>query len=126
MCYQKGSENADIRSAHNNDKALLNHDNGFEKGQDMDKRAKGESNLCEPEEGEKYQHAKTGNEISKIQYSGHTEARLLDGLGARESGGFPTSGTLTLKIDWRPKGKGGTSSPMPCTKCHELLCAAKA
>lgn len=115
-CYQKGSGTADQRTAHNSQKALANADNGFEPGQDADKRKTGESNLCE---GSEHKHDTPYN-----QKSAHTEARLLDGLGKRE-GGFPTSGTLTLKIDWRPNGEAGGSSPMPCRSCHKILCAAK-
>jgi len=112
-CYQNGST-SDVRTAHNSQKALANEDHGLEPGQEADKRKTGESNLCE---GSEHKHDTPYN-----QKSAHTEARLLDGLG---KGGFPTSGTLTLKIDWRPNGKEGASSPMPCRSCHKILCAAK-
>lgn len=111
MCYSKQSDI--ITSAHNSQKALANDDNGFVSGQDASKRKTGESNLCTK--------AKHTHDPPYNQKSAHTEARLLDELG---KGGFPTGGTLTLKIDWRPTGGGGASSPMPCRSCHKLLCAA--
>jgi hypothetical protein len=114
MCFTAHSDR--MTSAHNSQKALANADNGFVSGQDAAKRKTGESNLC-PEAEHKH-------DPPHDQKSAHTEARLLDDLGKRE-GGFPTSGALTLKIDWRPNGKGGKSSPMPCPSCHKLLCAAK-
>lgn len=114
MCFSNGSDN--ITSAHNSQKALANADNGFVTGQDAAKRKAGESNLC-PDAQHKH-------DTPHNQKSAHTEARLLDDLGRRE-GGFPTSGSLTLKIDWRPNGESGDSSPMPCRSCHKLLCAAR-
>lgn len=113
MCYQNGST-SDVRTAHNSQKALANDDNGLETGQDADKRKTGESNLC-PE-------AEHTHDTPYNQKSAHTEARLLDGLGKN---GFPTGGTLTLNIDWKPTGESGISSPMPCRSCHKLLCAAR-
>ena len=114
MCFQPPGGGTKVTSAHNSQKALANTDNGFVEGQDMAKRETGESNLC-PEAN--HTHA-----TPYKQKSGHTEARLLDERGKQ---GFPPGSTLTLKIDWRPSGKGGDSSPMPCTDCHKLLCAAK-
>lgn len=116
-CFQQGSGKADFRTAHNSQKALEVKDNGLEKGGKPSDRAAGRSKLCK--------EAKHKHDVPYTQKSGHTEARLLAALSNR-AGGFPTSGTLTLKIDWRPKSKNGKSSPMPCQSCHKLLCAAAA
>ena len=43
MCFQEGSGTPDVRTAHNNQKALANDDNGFVPGQDAEKRDTGES-----------------------------------------------------------------------------------
>lgn len=100
-------------SAHNNQKALASDKNGFVAGQDADKRATGESNLCPEAE---HEHAKPYK-----QKSGHAEARLFDDLGKK---GITPGANVTLKIDWRPTGEGGKTRPMPCPSCLKLMCAA--
>ncbi len=114
MCF-KGPKTQILKTAHNSAKALAVRDNGLEKGGAPGDRKAGRSKLCKKA---KHKHAPPYN-----QKSGHTEARLLAAL-SREPGGFPKSGTLTLKIDWKAKSKKGKSSPMPCKSCHKLLCAA--
>lgn len=116
MCFKQGSGAPDVRIAHNSQKAL-EFDKGLEKGGTTSDREKGRSKLCKK--------AKHKHKAPYKQYSGHTEARLLAGL-SKGTGAFPTSGTLTLKIDWRSGSKNGKSSPMPCTSCHKLLCGAVA
>jgi hypothetical protein len=116
MCFESGSGARDVRTAHSNNKALNFMKKDLEKGGANSDRKGGKSKLCKK--------ANHKHDTPYNQYSGHTEARLLAGL-SRTNGSFPKGGTLTLKIDWRTKGKNGRSSPMPCESCHKLLCAAK-
>jgi hypothetical protein len=120
MCFQKPKTKTIFKTSHNSQKAMVNVKHDLEEGQAVEDRKNKnlKSKLCDEAN---YTHPNGPKSGTSLEYSGHTEARLLDGLG---KDGFPTSGNLTLAIDWRKKGQGGVSSPMPCKTCHKLLCAA--
>lgn len=103
------SGKSNVVSAHSNGKVDEKMPGEFEMGGDPKDRAKGKSGLCK---GAGHSHPSPA-----MQKSGHTEARIFDGMG-------PTiGGSVRMSIDWRPKS-GGEPSKMPCPDCHKILCGA--
>jgi hypothetical protein len=103
--------NGGVVAAHSRQKAQEKCDQTLVAGGNMEDRRQGNSSLnCPP--AEPYKHPSPA-----CQKSGHTEARILDYLGA-----LPPGSSITFSIDWRPRN--GAPSKMPCEACHKMLCYA--